>query len=130
MRPSMKVLSIQQHARDTLSSLRMKKRNWNWARSNRSLSNRGWNNILDWISHQSNSKIQSHEINYDFKDEESLGCSTRVACALGYARLVRWSTQGYARLCRDAGLVAAQGQELMVRVIQMAAQGKGLVAQF
>ncbi|GFY93348.1 hypothetical protein Acr_08g0017440 [Actinidia rufa] len=31
-RPGMKVLSIQQHARDTLSWLRMRKRNRNWAR--------------------------------------------------------------------------------------------------
>ena len=47
----------------------MRKRNRNWAWSNRSLSNKGRNNILNWINHQSNTKNQSQEIKYNFKDE-------------------------------------------------------------
>ncbi|GFY91382.1 hypothetical protein Acr_07g0015780 [Actinidia rufa] len=38
----MEVLSIQQHARDTLSRLRMRKRNKNWARDHMS-----WGNLLE-----------------------------------------------------------------------------------
>ncbi|GFZ02252.1 reticulata-like protein, putative [Actinidia rufa] len=40
----MEVLSIQQHARDTLSRLRMRKRNKNWARDHMS-----WGNILEIV---------------------------------------------------------------------------------
>ncbi|GFS40447.1 hypothetical protein Acr_00g0068590 [Actinidia rufa] len=52
-RPSMEVLSIQQHARDTLSQLRMRKRDKNWARDHMRL--RGlWAGLhgqgLDWAA--------------------------------------------------------------------------------
>ncbi|GFS45406.1 hypothetical protein Acr_00g0095910 [Actinidia rufa] len=46
-RPSMKVLSIQQHARNTLSRLRMRKRNWNWARNRNHM---GWGNLFEIAS--------------------------------------------------------------------------------
>ena len=49
MRPSMKVLPIQQHARDMLSQLRMRERNMNKAQSNR-------DNFLGWVSHQIHNK--------------------------------------------------------------------------
>ncbi|GFS38109.1 hypothetical protein Acr_00g0055750 [Actinidia rufa] len=40
----MEVLSIQQHARDTLSRLRMRKRDKNWARDHMS-----WGNLLEGV---------------------------------------------------------------------------------
>ncbi|PSS07314.1 Omega-lycotoxin-Gsp2671f like [Actinidia chinensis var. chinensis] len=43
-RPSMKILSIQQHARDTLSRLRMRKRNRNWIRNQNHM---GWGNLFE-----------------------------------------------------------------------------------
>ncbi|GFZ16086.1 hypothetical protein Acr_25g0004950 [Actinidia rufa] len=42
----MKVLSIQQHARNTLSRLRMRKRNRNWAQNRNHM---GWGNLFDII---------------------------------------------------------------------------------
>ncbi|GFZ20883.1 hypothetical protein Acr_29g0000450 [Actinidia rufa] len=81
-RPSMKVLSIQQHARNTLSRLRMRERNRNWARNRNHM---GWDNFFeaardwDWTGLVGAAQYQSR---LDFTDrgwtglyEAAQGCA-------------------------------------------------------
>ncbi|GFZ10978.1 hypothetical protein Acr_22g0003760 [Actinidia rufa] len=76
----MEVLSIQQHARDTLSRLRMRKRNKNWARDHMS-----WGNLLE-------ARLKG---GLGGTGELGMGCRWAVSARLGCT--------GRSRGCAEAG---------------------------
>ncbi|GFY80897.1 hypothetical protein Acr_01g0007060 [Actinidia rufa] len=117
----MEVLSIQQHARDTLSRLRMRKRNKNWARDHMS-----WGNLLE-------ARLKG---GLGGTGELGMGCRWAVSARLGCTGRSRGCTEAVWRLgvvavWRLVGAVGAAQRlrrRLGWRLSGCAGLHKGLVA--